>query len=601
MKIKKDQIDQKDALLETSDSSLTEGSTTPQISDDGSGAVSKLRDCDEKVCECDEKGDCVADDKARGLKKRKNRRKSLAKSGHDAYQGRLLAKSVGVGTVTKLKESLFSVLPVVVIVLIFAVTPVTDFTKKEILRFFVSSIFLILGIALFNVGADMAMTPMGEHVGAGLTKSKKLPLLIGVGFVMGVLITVAEPDLSVLAEQVKTVMNNVVLIVTVGVGVGLFLAIAIAKIVFRKDLSSLLIFFYMVLFALCALMAEKGKNLFVPLAFDSGGVTTGPITVPFIMALGVGVALNTGGRRAKENSFGLVALCSIGPMLAVMILSLATKGDLTYTLADYSIEANLGANFAGALGSVALEVLIALGLIVAFFIVLQFAVLKLPKQKLLQIFVGILYTYVGLVMFLTSVKVGFMPIGFKLGAEIASFSKPLLIVFAFVIGFVVVLAEPAVHVLNKQVETITNGAVSKRSMLVALSIGVGISIGLSVIRIIYGFSLLYYLIPGYALSLGLSFFVPKIYTAIAFDSGGVASGPLTSSFILPLAIGACSALCGEQEILSLAFGIVAMVAMTPLITIQLLGFRAITASKVKEKIIMKRILDADDEQIIEFM
>ena len=234
--MKQDQIDKKNVLLETSDSSLTEGSTTPQISDDGSGAVSKLRDCDEKVCECDEKGDCVADDKARGAKKRKNRRKSLAKSGRDAYQGRLLAKSVGVGTVTKLKESLFSVLPVVVIVLIFAVTPVTDFTKKEILTFFASSIFLILGIALFNVGADMAMTPMGEHVGAGLTKSKKLPLLIGVGFVMGVLITVAEPDLSVLAEQVKAVMNNVVLIVTVGVGVGLFLAIISNPEVFLSSL-----------------------------------------------------------------------------------------------------------------------------------------------------------------------------------------------------------------------------------------------------------------------------------------------------------------------------------------------------------------------------
>ena len=517
-----------------------------------------------------------------------------------------MAKSIGMNTLSKLKESLFSVLPVAVIVLIFAVTPITDFTTKEIVTFVVSAIMLILGIALFNVGADLAMTPMGEQVGAGLTKSKKLPLLLGVGFAMGVLITVAEPDLSVLAEQVKAVMNSTVLIVTVGVGVGLFLVIAISKIVFRKDLSALLIFFYMVLFALTAIMFENDKGVFLPMAFDSGGVTTGPITVPFIMALGVGVALNTGGRNAKENSFGLIALCSIGPMIAVMALSLASSGDMSYTLPDYSVEANLGANFAPALGAgvrgvaVALEVLIALGLIVVFFLILQFTVLKLPKQKLLQIGIGIVYTYVGLVVFLTSVKVGFMPIGFKLGAEIAEYSKPLLIVFAFVIGLVVVLAEPAVHVLNKQVEQITNGAVSKKSMLIALSLGVGISIGLSVIRIIYGFSLLYYLIPGYLISLGLSFFVPKIYTAIAFDSGGVASGPLTSSFILPFAVGACAVLCGEQEVLNLAFGIVAMVAMTPLITIQLLGFRAVATAKVKEKIVMRRILDADDEQIIDF-
>ncbi len=533
--------------------------------------------------------------------KRSDEKESDVHIQKDLMAQKSMAKSIGMNTLSKLKESLFSVLPVAVIVLIFALTPITDFTTKEIVAFVVSAIMLILGIALFNVGADIAMTPMGEQVGAGLTKSKKLPLLLGVGFAMGVLITVAEPDLSVLAEQVKAVMNSTVLVVTVGVGVGLFLVIAISKIVFRKDLSSLLLFFYMVLFALTAIMFEKGKGVLLPMAFDSGGVTTGPITVPFIMALGVGVALNSGGRNAKENSFGLIALCSIGPMLAVMALSLASKGDMSFTLPDYSIDANLGANFAPALGAVALEVLIALGLIVVFFAILQVTVLKLPKQKLLQIGIGILYTYVGLVVFLTSVKVGFMPIGFKLGAEIANFSKPLLIVFAFVIGFVVVLAEPAVHVLNKQVEQITNGAVSKRSMLVALSIGVGLSIGLSVIRIIYGFSLLYYLIPGYLISLGLSFFVPKIYTAIAFDSGGVASGPLTSSFILPFAVGACAVLCGEQEVLSLAFGIVAMVAMTPLITIQLLGFRAVASAKVKDKIVMRRILDADDEQIINFM
>lgn len=557
---------------------------------------------DVKASKTTRKSRVRANDESADNSREQRRREAREHIAKDLIQQKSLAKNIGLGTLGKLKEAVISVLPVMVIVLIFALTPITDFSTKEIVTFVVSAICLIIGIALFNMGADMAMTPMGEYVGAGLTKSKKLPLLLGVGFIMGLLITVAEPDLSVLAEQVSAVMNQTVLIVTVGVGVGIFLVISIAKIVFRKNLSSLLLFFYMVLFAVCAIMMENGKSIFVPLAFDSGGVTTGPITVPFIMALGVGVALNTGGKNAKENSFGLIALCSIGPMLAVMILSLASSGDLSYTLPDYSIEANLGANFAPALGSIALEVLIALGLIVLFFVILQCTILKLPKQKIMQIAIGIIYTYVGLVVFLTSVSVGFMPIGFKLGAEIAEYSKPLLIVFAFVIGFVVVLAEPAVHVLNKQVEEITNGAVSKRSMLIALSIGVGLSIGLSVIRIIYGFSLLYYLIPGYLISLGLSFFVPKIYTAIAFDSGGVASGPLTSSFILPLAIGACSAIWGDSsQVLNLAFGIVAMVAMTPLITIQLLGFRAITSAKVKEKIVMKRILDADDEQIIDFM
>lgn len=502
---------------------------------------------------------------------------------------------------SKFKESVISVLPVAAIVLILSVTPICDFSVTEIVTFAVCSVFLMLGIALFNLGADLAMTPMGEQVGTGLTKSRNLPLLLGVGFGMGVLITIAEPDLSVLADQVSTVINGTVLIVVVGVGVGLFLFLSIIKIVKKVNLSSLLMFFYLALFAIAALLIESGKGELLPLGFDSGGVTTGPITVPFIMALGVGVASTIGGRGSRENSFGLVALCSIGPILAVLLLSIFSEGSIDYTLAEYSVESSLGANFGKILSDTMVDVLIALGLIVVFFFILQFTVLKLPKKKILQIIIGILYTFIGLVVFLTAVEVGFMPIGFKLGRELANFSQPLLVVFGFVIGLVVVLAEPAVHVLNKQVEEITDGMVTKRSMLIALSIGVGISIGLSMIRIIFKFSLLYYLIPGYILSIGLSFFVPKIYTAIAFDSGGVASGPLTSSFILPLSIGACSVIGGASEVLEFAFGVVAMVAMTPLITIQLLGFKAVAAKKVRQSIEMKRIVDDDDERIIEFM
>ncbi len=515
---------------------------------------------------------------------------------HDHYTLKMLAKGMG----AKILEALVSVLPVSVLVIILALTVAKDFSTTELVTFSVSAIILILGIGFFNLGADLAMTPMGEQVGVGLTKSRKLYLLLPVAFIMGVLITVAEPDLSVLAEQVSAVMNNVALIATVGVGVGLFLVIAIARVVFKKTLSSLLIFFYMILFSLCAVLIEQGKDSFLPLIFDSGGVTTGPITVPFIMALGIGVATTIGGKNTKENSFGLVALCSIGPMLAVMILSMTAKGDIDYTLSDYSVQTALN-NFGALLKDVVVEVMIAIGLIIAFFIVLQVTILKLPKKKLKRIAIGIVYTVLGLVIFLTAVNVGFMPIGFKLGGALANAGDYVLIIVGFVLGFVVVLAEPAVHVLNNQVEEITEGRVSKRSMLIALSLGVGISIGLSMIRLIFGFSLLYYLIPGYVLSLGLSFFVPKMYTAIAFDSGGVASGPLTSSFILPLAVGACATLRGVDEVMDFAFGIVAMVAMTPLITIQLLGFRAVASSRVREKIALKRIVDADDEQIINFM
>ena len=501
----------------------------------------------------------------------------------------------------KIGEALTSVLPVTVIVFILNLTPLVNFSAKELKVFIISSLLLILGIALFNLGADLAMTPMGEHIGIGLTKTKKLSLLLLVCFAMGVLITVAEPDLTVLATQVKDIINPTVLTVSVGAGVGIFLLISVLKIVFRKQLSTLLMFFYMILFALTSLVVVNGNADFLALAFDSGGVTTGPITVPFIMALGVGIAVTLGGRNVEENSFGLIAMCSIGPILAVTTLGIFAKGSITYKLPDYSIDSKLGKNLGSALFSVAKEVMIAIGLISLFFFVLQVIFLKLPRKKLIQIIIGIAYTVIGLVIFLTAVNVGFMPIGYKMGAELAENSPWIIIIFGFILGTVVVLAEPAVHVLNKQVEEITGGTVSKSSMMIALSLGVGISIGLSMLRIVFDFSILYYLIPGYFLSLGLSFFIPGLYTAIAFDSGGVASGPLTSSFILPFAVGVCYVLGGESKIMSNAFGVVAMVAMTPLITIQLLGFKAVMTRKVKQKIAMKRILEADDEQIINFM
>ena len=502
----------------------------------------------------------------------------------------------------KVKESLVSVLPITLIVILLNLTPLVDFSTKEILVFSMSSILLIFGIGLFTLGADLAMTPMGDYVGAGITKTKRFGLLILICFALGLLITIAEPDLTVLANQVKDVMNPTTLILFVGFGVALFLVVGVLKIMFKRQLATLLMFFYMLLFALSAILISNGNGSLLALSFDSGGVTTGPITVPFIMALGVGIAMTIGGKRANENSFGLIALCSVGPILAVMILGITAKGGLEYQIPNYAIADNVIKEFFVSLLHVTKEVTIALGLVLSFFFVINFIFLKLPKRKNIQILLGSLFTYIGLIIFLTSVNVGFMPIGYKMGLDLASNSKTLIIIAGFILGFVVVLAEPAVHVLNKQVEQITDGGVTKKEMLIALSVGVGISLGLSIIRMLFDFSLLYYLIPGYFIALGLSFFVPRMYTAIAFDSGGVASGPLTSTFILPFAIGICMCLAPDgSKVLTNAFGIVAMVAMTPLITIQLLGFKAIVSKRVKEKIAMRRILIEDDDQIIEFM
>ena len=502
---------------------------------------------------------------------------------------------------SKIKEALISALPITAIVYIMALTPLFDFSATELIAFSISAVLLVLGIGLFNLGADLAMTPMGTHVGAGLSKQKKLSLLLIVCFVLGMLITIAEPDLQVLATQVSTVMNGTVLIYAVGLGVGTFLVIAILKIVFKKSLSHILMLFYMMLFALALMLAVGEKMDLLPMAFDSGGVTTGPITVPFIMALGVGISSILGDRRSKENSFGLVALCSVGPILAVLVLGMTSKGDLSYAVPDYAVSGDILGAFLHAASHTAREVAIALGLIVVFFLICQFALLKLPKRRLLRIGLGVVFTYVGLVMFLTSVNVGFMPIGYKLGFELSQGSPWLLTGFALIMGVLVVLAEPAIHVLNSQVEEVTGGLVTRKSMITGLCIGVGAAISLSVVRIIFDFSLVYYIIPGYVISLALSFFVPPVYTAIAFDSGGVASGPMTSGFILPFATGVCVALQGEAAVLRDAFGVVALVAMIPLITIQLLGFRSIMDRRVKEHRAMKRIMDADDQQIINFM
>lgn len=476
----------------------------------------------------------------------------------------------------KIRESLASVAPITAIVLLLHLT-VAPLGTGTLALFAVGAVMLVLGMGLFTLGADIAMMPMGERVGATLTKSRSLPLLICVGFVMGTVITLAEPDLQVLARQVPAVPDRV-LIWTVAVGVGLFLVAALLRIVFQRRLSYVLLVLYAVVFGL----AIFSNGDFLAVAFDSGGVTTGPITVPFIMALGIGVAAVRGGTSAEDDSFGLVALCSIGPILAVLALGMfhdSSSGSYAPTPLP-AVD-----NFSGALRlfgqelpHYAAEVGIALLPIVGFFLLFQVLKLRLPKTQIIKMCVGIVYTYMGLVLFLTGVNVGFMPAGSELGGLIASLdSRWLLIPIGMVIGFFIVTAEPAVHVLNKQVEEITGGTITRRAMLLTLSIGVAVSIGLAMMRVLTGTGIWYCIVPGYLIALGLTFFVPRIFTAVAFDSGGVASGPMTATFLLPFAMGACEALGGN--VLTDAFGIVAMVAMTPLIAIQILG--VIYVSKAK--------------------
>ena len=468
----------------------------------------------------------------------------------------------------KLQESLAAVLPILAIVLILSFT-IAPLPTSVLMAFLFGAVLLVVGMMFFSLGAELAMSPMGERVGACITKTRRVGIMLTLGFLLGFLITISEPDLQVLANQVQAV-PNMVLIVTVAVGVGLFLCFAMLRMLLSVPLNTMLVGFYIVVFVLAMFVPKD----FLAVAFDSGGVTTGPMTVPFIMAMGVGVSAIRSDKHSANDSFGLVALCSIGPILAVLILSLIFRPDGgSYTavvIPEIGDSAALWQLFFVAFPTYFKEIAVSLLPIAAFFAVFVLVSLHLERKQLIRIGVGLAYTYLGLVIFLTGVNVGFMPAGNYLGSVIAGLSCNWIIIpIGMLIGYFIVMAEPAVYVLMRQVEELTDGAIPGSAMKHSLSIGVAVSVGLAMIRVLTGISIFYLLVPGYAVAIALSFFVPKLFTAIAFDSGGVASGPMATTFLLPFAMGACSAVGGN--IVTDAFGVVAMVAMTPLITIQGLG------------------------------
>ncbi|MCB6490923.1 DUF1538 domain-containing protein [Dorea sp. 210702-DFI.3.17] len=506
----------------------------------------------------------------------------------------------------KLKESLGAVLPIIgiVLVLCFSIAPIPN---SVLMTFVVGAVLLIIGMMFFTLGAEMAMTPMGERIGTKLTNTRKISVVIVLCFILGFIITISEPDLQVLAEQVPSIPNYT-LIIAVATGVGIFLVAAVLRMLFGIPLAHMLLILYPIIFILASIVPQD----FLTVAFDSGGVTTGPMTVPFIMALGIGFSAVRSDKHAENDSFGLVALCSVGPILAVLLLGLLyhpEESGYEQTMivkTDNSVE--MWQLFQEGLPYYMKEMLISLLPIILFFFIFQIVSLHLHKKTLVKIIIGIIYTYIGLVLFLTGVNVGFMPAGNYLGQVIAGLSYPWIIVpIGMLIGYFIVKAEPAVYVLTEQVEELTSGAISAKAMGMSLSIGVAFSLGLAMVRVLTGISILWFLLPGYAVALGLTFFVPKIFTAIAFDSGGVASGPMTATFLLPFSMGACEALGGN--VVTDAFGVVAMVAMTPLITIQILGLIYQIQEQMKEKqaakdytsikVCIENLDNVDNQEIIE--
>lgn len=490
----------------------------------------------------------------------------------------------------KLRESVAAVLPIALIValLCFSVAPMPN---DLMLAFLIGAAMLIGGLGLFTFGVENSMTLIGNHIGAKLTKSRNLLLILAVSFLLGVIITIAEPDLQVLARNVPHI-NSWVLIITVAVGVGMFLTVSMVRILFSIPFRWILLFFYVIVFVLAAFSDPD----YLSVAFDSGGVTTGPMTVPFIMALGVGVASIRSDKNAEADSFGLVALCSIGPILAVLLLGFFYPGDVTEltaaTAAVYDNTVELGLGYLHALPEYMYEVTIALAPIIVFFLIFNAVSLRLSRSVFKQILVGLVYTFIGLVLFLTGVNVGFSSLGVMLGNGLAEgWTKYLMIPIVMLMGWFIVTAEPAIHVLTKQVEEVSAGAVSGKALRISLSIAIACAMALAVVRVYTGLHIFWFVIPGYLISLVLMFFVPPIFTSIAFDSGGVASGPMTATFMLPFAMGACEAVGGH--ILTDAFGLVALVAMMPLITIQIMGLIYVLKSRRFKATPMEIYADTD--------
>ncbi len=494
----------------------------------------------------------------------------------------------------KMRESLVSVLPVSLVVLLLSLT-IAPMDLSVFMSFLFGSVFLVIGMGLFTLGAETAMTPMGEYVGTNMTKSKKISLVIILSFLVGILITISEPDLQVLAKYCPTINPSAILIWSVAFGVGIFLVLAMLRILFGVKLRWLLLTAYIIAFGMAIFVNPD----FWAIAFDAGGVTTGPMTVPFIMALGFGVAAIRSDDKSNQDSFGLIALCSVGPILAVLLLGLIFEPSGNYIpfvppTASNSYE--LGLAFFNEIPHYLFEVAAALLPVTVFFFIYQALANALPLKQISRILIGVAYTFIGLTIFLLGVNVGFMPAGYTLGYYLAGTDFKIIIVpIGIIIGYFIVAAEPAVQVLQKQVEDITSGTIPKKALGMTLGIGVAISVGLAMIRVLTGISVMYFLLPGYIIALTMTFFVPEIFSSIAFDSGGVASGPMTATFLLPFAMGACTALDGN--IVTDAFGVVAMVAMTPLIAIQILGLvYKIKLARSRKEIEMQRA----EAEIIDF-
>jgi hypothetical protein len=472
--------------------------------------------------------------------------------------------------VKNIREVTFSIAPVGIIVTILFLLYSQEW--RLLAQFWIGALLLIVGLAIFQWGAEIGLQPMGEFIGSSLVKSRRLWIIALFSFILGLIVTAAEPDVQVLAQQVFTVSGGTIqklsLIWLVAVGVGIFLVVAMLRVVFRLSLPIT----FLILYAIVMLFASFTDPKYLAVAFDAGGVTTGPMTVPFILALGVGVSSVSGSSGSEADSFGMVGIASIGPIMAVLLMGIFDNSKETGQSVAEEVELGLIVPFLHEFLSCAKDVAVALAPVLVIFILFQIFNLHIPKKRFRRMVLGIGYAFIGLTLFLSGVNAGLLPAGFGIGGMLGTKANSwVLVFFCAALGFAVVLAEPAVRVLNGEVKRVTGGAIRTSLILITLAVGVALGIGLSMLRLLMGFSIWLYILPGYAIALTLNFFVPKVFVGIAFDAGGVASGPLTATFLLALFQGVARSPGIDADPLFSAFGVVAMVAMMPLLAVQTFG------------------------------
>ena len=474
----------------------------------------------------------------------------------------------------KFKEVSLAVSPVIVLVvfLSFTLAPVSSVL---LFQFLLGALAIIIGLSILLFGIELGIMPFGDHMGKSFVKSNKIWFVVVIGFLLGFFVNIAEPDLQVLASQVASVMGGYIpmfaILIVVSVGTGIMLALGILRIAKSIPLNAVLAISY----GLILILALFSSSDMLAIGFDASGATTGALTVPLVLAVSLGVAaMKRDSKSSEEDSFGLVGIMSIGAIFGVLILNLFVKThDITGFLEIHNVDTSsfLGP-FIAQLPKIAFESLIALLPIVALLIIFQRASFRLHRKSFIKMLRGFFYTYIGFVVFMVGVDAGFMNVGNIIGHSLAAYDNKIILVgFGFLLGMVVILTEPAVYVLTRQIEDVTSGYIKRKTVLLSLSIGVAFAVGLSMLRIaVPGIQLWHYLLPGYIIAIGLTWLVPRIFVGIAFDSGGVASGPMTATFVLAFAQGASSA-TEHSDLLMDSFGVIAMVAMTPLIALQLLG------------------------------